>query len=160
VALYLAAMIWRLNVPNLAEDGGWNFDPLAWQLIFFVGFALRRGWISVRLCSPPLMTASAGLVGLGIAVSLPIVTRHIPAVGDLGAWLGSHADKTYLDPIRLVHFLAVVYLTLSLLQGRARCLLSEPLRPVVKCGQQALSIFISGMVLSHVGGIIFDHIGN
>ena len=38
-------------------------------------------------------------------------------------------------------------------------LLSPPLAPIVKCGQQALSIFISGMLLSHIGGMVLDHIG-
>ena len=33
------------------------------------------------------------------------------------------------------------------------------LKPFVKCGQQALSIFTSGMVLSYIGGMIFDHEG-
>jgi hypothetical protein len=47
----------------------------------------------------------------------------------------------------------------TLLRGREDYLLSEPLRPIVKCGQQALSIFVSGMVLSHIGGMVFDHIG-
>src|SRR5260221_14622968 len=39
-------------------------------------------------------------------------------------------------------------------------LLTLVLRPFVKCGQQALAVFLSGMVLSHIGGMIFDHAGN
>src|SRR5260221_6183806 len=38
-------------------------------------------------------------------------------------------------------------------------LLTLVLRPFVKCGQQALAVFLSGMVLSHIGGMIFDHGG-
>src|SRR5262249_10322366 len=38
-------------------------------------------------------------------------------------------------------------------------LLTPVLRPFVKCGQQALSIFTSGMVLSYIGGMIFDRWG-
>src|SRR5262249_4392633 len=39
-------------------------------------------------------------------------------------------------------------------------LLWDPwLRPIVKCGQQALSVFLSGMVLSHIAGMVFDHWG-
>jgi hypothetical protein len=159
VALYLAANFWQLNLPNHAEDNGWHFDPFAWQLIFFTGFSLRRGWLKVPMDSRVLFWGSVAVLLLGLAISLPAVSDRIGAVDALRLWVSGYTDKTYLDPIRYIHFLALAYVTVSLLRGREAYLLSEPLRPIVKCGQQALSIFVSGMVLSHIGGMVFDHIG-
>ena len=159
VALYLAANYWQLNLPNHAEENGWHFDPFAWQLIFFTGFSLRRGWLKVPMHSRVLFWAGVTIIVLGVAISLPAVWQRIPAIDTLRQFVSRYTDKTYLDPIRYMHFLAVAYVTVWLLRGREHYLLSEPLRPIVKCGQQALSIFISGMVLSHIGGMVFDHIG-
>ncbi len=53
LALYAGAWAFQLNFPANADDQAmWFFDPFAWQLIFFTGFALRRGWIKVPLDSP------------------------------------------------------------------------------------------------------------
>src|SRR5258708_36111867 len=64
-----------------------------------------------------------------------------------------------MDLLQSAHFLASAYVAVVLLRGHEQILLVPILRPVVKCGQQALSIFTSGIVLSYVGGMIFDHAG-
>ena len=64
-----------------------------------------------------------------------------------------------MDVLQYVHFLASAYVALVILKGREQILFTPVLRPFVKCGQQALSIFTSGMVLSYIGGMIFDHQG-
>jgi hypothetical protein len=106
-----------------------------------------------------LFWAGVTIIVLGVAISLDPVWHRVPAIDTLRQWVSRYTDKTYLDPIRYLHFLAVAYVTVRLLRGREPYLLSEPLRPIVKCGQQALPIFICGMVLSHIGGMVFDHIG-
>jgi len=159
IALYLAANFWHLNLPNHAEDNGWHFDPFAWQLIFLTGFSLQRGWLKVPMASRALFWGSVAIVVLGVAISQSEICDRVAAIDALRAWAAKFNDKTYLDPIRYLHFLATAYVTIRLLRGREHYLLSEPLRPIVKCGQQALSIFICGMVLSHIGGMVFDHIG-
>src|SRR5258708_29112487 len=64
-----------------------------------------------------------------------------------------------MDLLQYAHFLASAYVVVVLLRGHEQILLVLVLRPVVKCGQQALSIFTSGIVLSYVGGMVFDHAG-
>jgi len=64
-----------------------------------------------------------------------------------------------MDPLQYVHFLASVFVVLVLLRAASRSCFAPPLKPFVKCGQQALSIFTSGMVLSYIGGMVFDHRG-
>jgi hypothetical protein len=77
----------------------------------------------------------------------------------LRIWIMEHSDKTNLDLLQYVHFLASAYVAVVILKGRETVLLTPVLRPFVKCGQQALAVFLSGMVLSHIGGMIFDHAG-
>jgi hypothetical protein len=160
IGLYLAANIWRLNFPNIAEEHWWHFNPLAWQLIFFTGFSLRRGWVRVPLGLPWLFHTAVAIIALGVAISVPAIYQHVTVFGTLHQWAAAYNDKTFLDPIRYVHFLAVAYVTVTVLRGHEQQLLRPVLRPIVKCGQQALSIFLSGMVLSQIGGMVFDHIGH
>jgi hypothetical protein len=87
------------------------------------------------------------------------VFERAPAIDALRQWVANHSDKTYMDPMQYVHFLASAYVAVALLKGRERILLSAPLKPFFKCGQQALSIFTSGMVLSYIDGMVFDHAG-
>ncbi|HKT18486.1 MAG TPA: OpgC domain-containing protein [Stellaceae bacterium] len=160
IALYLAANYFKLDLPANADDQPvWYFNPFAWQLIFFTGFAFRRGWIKVSLDSKVLLWGSIAILLAGLAISLPSVFERVAAIDGLRRWVDDHSNKTFMDPMQYAHFLASVYVVLVLLKGREEILLSTPLKPFVKCGQQALSIFTSGMVLSYVGGMVFDHAG-
>ncbi|MGH7032125.1 MAG: extracellular catalytic domain type 1 short-chain-length polyhydroxyalkanoate depolymerase [Stellaceae bacterium] len=160
LALYLGANCFQLDLPANADDQPvWFFTPFAWQLIFFTGFAFRRGWIRVPLDSKFLLWASAAILIAGLAISLPSVFQHAPAIDAFRRWVDDHSNKTFMDPMQYVHFLASVYVVLVLLKGREEILVSAALKPFVKCGRQALSIFTSGMVLSYVGGMVFDHAG-
>ncbi|MGO9786707.1 MAG: OpgC family protein [Stellaceae bacterium] len=160
LALYVCAWVFQINfLANADDQRVWFFDPFAWQLIFFTGFALRRGWIKVPIDSRILFWGSVAVLLVGLAISLPAVFERAPAIDALRQWVANHSDKTYMDPMQYVHFLASAYVAVALLKGRERSLLSAPLKPFFKCGQQALSIFTSGMVLSYIDGMVFDHAG-
>jgi hypothetical protein len=160
LALYVATDAFGLNLAaNADEQAQWYFNPLAWQLIFFTGFSLGRGWLVVPLDSKPPLWGSILLLVIGLAISLPVVFTHVMWIDELRIWIMEHSDKTDLDLLQYAHFLASAYVAVVILKGRETILLSPPLRPFVKCGQQALAVFLSGMVLSHIGGMIFDHLG-
>jgi hypothetical protein len=160
VALYFAANAFGWNFLADGSDGReWYFNPLAWQLIFFTGFALGRGWVKAPPDSRLLAGIAALYLALGIAVTVPAVYENIDAFEALRLWVAAHSDKTYLDLPQYLHFLAEAYLAVWLLRGREQVLMAPMLRPLVKCGQQALSVFVSGMVLSHLGGMVFDQLG-
>jgi hypothetical protein len=161
VALYVVARRYHLDLPaNADEQPVWYFDPLCWQLIFFTGFALRRGWIVVPLDSRVLLWGSVAVLLLGLGISLPAVFERVGALDALRVWVSDHSDKTELDLLQYVHFLAEAYVVVVLLKGREEILLSPPLRPFVKCGQQALSIYVSCETVAHLGGMAFDHAGD
>jgi hypothetical protein len=161
VILYAVAIGFGLNFQANADgQQEWFFNPLAWQLIFFTGFSLGRGWIKIPLDSKPLLYASIAMLFVGLLVSLPVLLNQIDLLDQLSLWIQDHSDKTNLDLLQYFHFLASAYVAVVVLKGREQVLLSTPLRPLVKCGQQALAVFLSGMVLSDIGGMVFDHAGD
>lgn len=162
VALWFAAGWWRLNLPNYPNQGGWYFNPFAWQLIFVLGLltgmAARRGERFVRR-SPVLMTLAVGYLVLVVAwIYVPgfgaFLNHQMARLGALGVpfHIVSH-DKTFLPAPRLLHVLAMFYVLSSLpvvhrLSGQRW---AEPLRLM---GRQGLLVFASGTALSLVCQVI------
>lgn len=156
VALWMAAGIWRLDLPNYPNAGGWFFNPFAWQLVFVVGLltglALRRGERLVPR-HPALIGLAAGFLLLSLAwVWLPplagVLNRQMARLGAMGApfHLVSH-DKTYLALPRLLHVLALVYLVSSL-DGVRRAVAHRWAAPLRLLGRHGLLVFAAGTALS------------
>jgi hypothetical protein len=161
LVLYAVTIAFGFNFQANADgQQEWYFNPLAWQLIFFTGFTLGRGWIKVPLDSKPLLYSSIAILVVGLLVSLPSVLTAVEPINQVSLWIQDHSDKTNLDLLQYFHFLASAYVAVVVLKGREQVLLSPWLRPFVKCGQQALAVFLSGMVLSDIGGMVFDHAGD
>ena len=99
LALYVASQF----APIAPE--AWRYDPLAWQLVFYVGFALGAGWISVSLTNRTLFWAAAAVLAASAA------TAPDGAIGGLwrgdAAWL--EAERGF-GPARAVHFAALAFL--------------------------------------------------
>jgi hypothetical protein len=160
IALWAVANRFMIDLPaNADEQPVWYFNPFAWQLIFFTGFSLRRQWITVPLDSALLLWGSVVVLILGLGVSLPFVFEHAPPIDWLRVWIYNHTDKTNLDLLQYVHFLAEAYVVVVLLKGREEILSRQPFLPFVRCGQQALSIYVSCEICAQIGGMVFDHAG-
>jgi hypothetical protein len=161
IALWGAANLWGFDFPaNADQQPVWYFNPFAWQLIFFTGFALRRPWISVPLDSKLLLWGSILVLLLGLGISLPSVFEHAPPIDWLRVWIARHTDKTNLDLLQYVHFLAEAYVAVVILRGREQILLTRPLKPFVTCGQQALTTYLTCESMAQIGGLMFDRFGN
>jgi len=160
--LWYAAGLWRLNLPNYPNAGGWFFNPVAWQAVFvaglLTGIAMKRGQRFVPY-HPALFWLSAGIVALVLA------WMHVPGFGpwlNRGmAWLGSQGapfhivshDKTFLSAPRLIHILALFYLLSCLpsLRGFAGSRFGAPFRLL---GRNGLLVFSSGTLLALLGQVI------
>jgi hypothetical protein len=137
----------------------WYFDPFAWQLVFFTGFALSRRWIEPPARSARLIAAAAAFALLSLLITRPTLCEALPPLAALRDLVQAHSDKTRLDLLAYLHFLATAYLAVVLLHGREHLLLRAVTRPIFKCGQQALSVFISGVFLSQVASLAFERFG-
>ncbi|WP_172293680.1 OpgC family protein [Pseudoruegeria sp. HB172150] len=156
LAVWFAAGVWRLNIPNAPGTGEWFFDPLSWQFVFVVGLLIGihmrrderfvpKNWILFGIAAFTLVFVLAW--------------KYIPEVGDfmnhqmwrlgqLGApfHIVTH-EKAYLAMPRLLHILAMVYVVSCLPVITRACghKLAEPLRLM---GRQGLLVFSAGTLMA------------
>ena len=156
--LWLLTGVFRLNLPNYPNPGGWFFNPFAWQAIFvfglLVGLSQRQGY--------RFFPASRALFWLSVAVLLGILAwKYVPGLGTLLNLqmhhlreagvpfnLTSH-DKIYLSAPRFIHILALGYF-LSQLPSVTRFAAHRVASPFRLIGRHGLLIFASGTVLALV----------
>jgi hypothetical protein len=162
LALYFAANLGNINF-SAYPSGGWFFNPLAWQFLFLLGAwcgSLHKKEGPWRKIPPrlfvPLATAIL-LFGLWLAMSWQFAKlgRTVPP------WLGRliyPIDKTNLDILRLLHFLALAYVTVLLVKADAKFLAWRVWRPLILCGHHSLHIFCVGIVLSFFAHVVLVEI--
>ncbi|HVV91869.1 MAG TPA: OpgC domain-containing protein [Hyphomicrobiales bacterium] len=146
--LYLATQLFGLHLPTYPAQGGWFFNPLAWQLLFTLGICLGSGMI--RGLSMPRSRVLVGLAA-GYAVLAAVWAHFGPyAPWDLRPvppflW---DFDKTNLSLPRLLHVAAVVYLIAQLPVIETRLRLSAIAKPFIVLGRHSLPVFCVGTVLA------------
>ncbi len=161
-ALYAATFLFGLEIPGRSSDAGhWFFNPFAWQVLFFAGFSIGLGWWTPPALDRRGLVAAAAVI---VAVSIPFnfwgFTDAYPVLVDVQIALLPLNTWTNLHPVRIIHFLAMAYLVLSLLE-RARWLLdTRPAQVLTLVGTQSLPAFLACTVLAWVGGIALDVFGD
>jgi hypothetical protein len=152
--IYLATRVFELNLPSWPLDGGWYFNPLAWQFVFaiglFVGRRLRSGGIPFdrRLfaLSLAVLAGSSAVLADGFGL-VPGLLTDMREVLDL--------SKTHLGLGRLVHFLALAYVIghsgMTQLLRRTRVF-----SPLALIGRHSLPVYATGCVLIAIGEVIVE----
>jgi hypothetical protein len=157
-ALYAATFLFGLAMPGRPDTGEpWFFNPFAWQALFFLGFAIGLGWWTPpRLGDRRLTTLAAVIVVVSVPFNFWAFTDAFPVLVDLQIAAFPLNTWTNVHPIRIIHFLALAYLVLSLLE-RARWLLeTEGAKVLTLVGTQSLPAFLGCTALAWVGGIALD----
>jgi hypothetical protein len=177
--------LWPIEFPS-TPDGTikWHFNPLAWQLIFFIGFAFSIGWLKRPAFRKGWLfwLAIAYLVFAFFASSwVPMYWESYWRTGiwwrsgmsatdpafwnsrlwDFKLWIhgGKQHGVTDLQVWRVVHVLALAYVILTLIDPVRRWLASRWAAPIVMVGQQSLATFMGSTALALVGSLILDAIG-
>jgi len=168
--LYLATWFLNLELTSDADlDKHWFFNPFAWQLLFYTGFALSSGLIRMPRPNKWLILAAITyvlilmpLTARGLLHTFPVLEEIRAAVyffGDYNPSFLTGEQKSDLHPLRYLHFLCLAYLATCALWGRERVLLHPRCAPIMKVGQQALSTYMTGLVLSWMGGVFIEQVG-
>ncbi|PWC84934.1 hypothetical protein TSH100_16595 [Azospirillum sp. TSH100] len=162
VLLYLVAQAAPGLVPPNLWDEDWNFSPLAWQCVFFLGTGLalvvRGGRVRLPQSRWLLAVALALLGGMAVWKFAASDIGQALAPAALRDWLPEEtipwADKDTLGPMRLLHFLALACAAALLVPRDAAWLRSAPARLLVACGRHSLPVFCVGVVLSIAGSAL------
>jgi hypothetical protein len=159
--LYLMARHFGWNVP--AYPGGvWYFNPFAWQFLFTFGAWFALGGSAQAM---PFIRSRTALV-LGTAYLLFALVMTMAARFDelrslippeiYGAF--NPNDKTNLAPYRLLHFVVFAFFVVRLLPRDWPGLEWPIFRPAIKCGQQSLEVFCTGIFLSFAAHFVLVEI--
>jgi hypothetical protein len=157
VALYCASRWFGWSIPTY-PDGDWYFNPFCWQLLFVLGAWLavnRRGLIRGLVQTPLLRYA---------ALAYLLVTLEMAVTGQAGALNNffpefqltpiGFAGKENLAPYRIAHVLALALLFAYWVPRDWSGLRSRALQPLIKCGEEWLSVFCVGVFLAFIGHLI------
>jgi len=148
---------------NLVADGttgrGWFFNPFAWQVVFVAGYGYGAGWFEVPRATRGRITAALIYMVFCAVLALSLVRLDGDLFAGMRDILEPLARKTDLGPLRLLHFFALAYLVVSLLRAAPGLIAPRRAEPLALMGRHSLSVFLLGMALSFVGGIILDQAG-
>jgi hypothetical protein len=154
LALYLTVLALQFNLPTWPVEGTWFFNPLAWQILFVLGFVLakpegiggfvRRHITAIRIVALPLFVAFLVIDKFDLWHDPTTVPQ--PRLFFL-------IDKGYVTPIRLIQFLALIAV-FSVLFPYIRRLVPPLVSFCSLLGRNSLYVFCMGSILSLVGQII------
>ncbi len=169
-----------LNLPAEPwSERRWFFNPFGWQLVFFTGFALMRGWIP----APPVTKWLIAIAAFIVIANIPLSNIGVRAVSR--EWFGAFesnwviewrvANKEFFDKsdfgiLRYVQFLALAYLGWVIAgEGGKRLIvtskeglsvfLARLIAIIMKVGQQSLAVFVFSMVFARFSGFLLDQMG-
>lgn len=160
--LYVLAWVEGLNLTGNPWTGaGWFLNPFAWQAIFFLGFFIAMRWLPLPRLRDRRLLAAAGLfVALSVPLSFWGILDFWPeaqALRDL--LLTASSEKTDLHPLRILHFLALAYLVLSLIEPRRSRLDQGVGHLLIVIGRQSLACFLASLVLARLAATLADMVG-
>ncbi len=157
LALYVLVQAFGWTVPAW-PNGHWAFNPLAWQLLVVLGAwwtinedERARRWLTSRTT---LMLAVLYLL-FSLVIALSWRIKPLEAlIPQALATLFYPMDKSNLDPLRLLHFLAIAVLAAWLVPRNWRGLTTPAMRGAIRCGQNSLPIYCLGVLLTFASHVV------
>ena len=149
--LYVLVQVFGWNLPQWPRND-WYFNPFAWQFLIVLGAwwaiggrkRLKRfitSRVAVILSVLYLLIAMILVFGWSFKPLQEIVPPFV-------ARLIYPIDKSDLDPLRLVHFLAIAVLVARFVPADWSGLRTPVLRGAIRCGENSLEIYCLGVLMS------------
>ncbi|HLJ19118.1 MAG TPA: OpgC domain-containing protein, partial [Stellaceae bacterium] len=142
--VYVAVQRWGWALHVYPDDRPWFFNPLAWQFLFVIGAVCGNAQAQGLRVLPEsrwIRLLAGIVVVLCAAISLTWLVHWLydpfPPVLAQVLWR-SAIDKTDLSPVRLINFLALAIVVVSVVPRDAAFLRGPLARPILLCGQNSL----------------------
>lgn len=158
IALYTMVPLFGWNLRAYEGGGYWYFNPVAWQLIFVLGGAFAmytQRPSSLRPKARPVWQQPLFLLAavyLLIAGTITFLWKfpdvHDALLPKAFTDLIYPISKTDLSPLRLLHFVALVYVIAKSLPASTAWLDNWPARQTCRMGRYSLEIFCLGVLLA------------
>ncbi|SIO54669.1 hypothetical protein SAMN05443247_07867 [Bradyrhizobium erythrophlei] len=162
LALYALVRVFGWTVPAW-PNSHWAFNPLAWQLLVVLGAWWMiedkkvRTWVTSRTAL--VLAVLYLLFSLVIALSWRIKPLEA-LIPQALANLLYPLDKSNLDPLRLLHFLAIAVLAAWFVPRNWPWLTTPVMRGAIRCGQNSLPIYCLGVLLAFASHTTLLHISD
>jgi hypothetical protein len=159
--LYAVTLHLEWNLPGYPDEKVWFFNPMAWQAIFYTGAVLA-------VTSPHLgrldrwrwLLSAVAAVYLVFAAFITL-SWHYNSMGRLiPDWISRQIypiDKTNLDILRFLHFVALAWLIRLGVRPNSQFLRWRVLIPIRRCGEHSLQIFCLGTFLALTAQIVLGN---
>ncbi|WP_454626141.1 OpgC domain-containing protein [Bradyrhizobium cenepequi] len=160
ITLYILARHSDWNLTAFPE-GRWYLNPFCWQLLFVLG-----AWFAVGGAGDThVIRAMQKLPALRVtALTYLLVALTIMSAGKSSALAEMIPnsvldafppnDKENLAPYRVLHLLAMAFFFTMVIPRDWHGLQLQALQPLIKCGEQWLAVFCSGIFLSFAGHLV------
>jgi hypothetical protein len=150
--LYALVHVFGWSVPAW-PNSHWAFNPLAWQLLVVLGawWMIEDRSIRPWVTSPRVLVLAVLYLLFSLVIALNWRIRALDALIPQ-AWtkLLYPLDKSNLDPLRLLHFLAIAVLAARFMPRNWQGLNTPVMRCAIRCGQNSLPIYCLGVLLTLV----------
>ena len=158
LALYLCALAFRINLPSWPVSGTWFFNPLAWQIVFVLGFLLAKPSSGVghwaRRHIGTLRLIGLPIVVFGVFYQIYQLWPDPTKVPEPKLFF--IVSKAYESPMRLIQFLALVavfsgayrYIRMAMDAPYLRAAIGGVIALFTLLGRNSLYVFCVGSLLS------------
>ena len=164
IALYMMVPLFGWNLRAYEGGGYWYFNPVAWQLIFVLGgaFALysqrpapMRAPQRAVWQQPIFVVAALYMLVTGTITFLwKFPSVHDALLPKAFTDLIYPISKTDLSPLRLLHFVALVYVVAKLLPVSRTWLDNWPAQQTCRMGRYSLEVFCLGVLLAPLADMV------
>jgi hypothetical protein len=162
LALYALVHVFGWTLPAW-PNGHWAFNPLAWQLLVVLGAWWMIEDRSVRPWVTSRTALALAVVYLLLSLVIVLSSRIKPLESLIPQALSQllyPLDKSNLDPLRLLHFLAIAVLAAWFVPRNWPWLTTPVMRGAIRCGQNSLPIYCLGVLLAFASHTTLLHISD
>jgi hypothetical protein len=132
---------------------------MAWQLLVVLGawWIIEGNKVQLWVRSRVALVLAVLYLLFSLIIVLSWRVKPLEAlIPQMLAHLLYPPDKSNLDPLRLLHFLAIAVLAAWLVPRNWRVLKTPVMRGAIRCGQNSLPIYCLGVLLAFVSHMALD----